>query len=175
MINMGNGIGEAWLVVFSDPEPILADDWRRVKLRDRVLYRLLGLLKPGFRHVWAMRRAENFNGWVVLNVGSGGVALFEVRDGSPVDIPGALGDGPLAGRHFVDYHDLMMAMDDAGLAHIVVAPVQPGQHWRFRGLFTCVSAVKHVLGIQAPWVWTPWSLHKHLSKAHDAAKRGGDG
>lgn len=168
MINASNGIGEAWLVVFSDPDPIVGEAWVRAKRRDRVLYRLLRWLKPGFRHCWAMKRAEHFNGWLVLNVVSGGVSVFEVRDGSAVHVPD--GDGPLAGRAFVDYHDFLMAMDDVGLTHIVVAPVQPGVHWRFRGVFNCVSAIKHTLGIQAPLVCTPWQLYRYLTR-----KGGGDG
>jgi hypothetical protein len=28
---------------------------------------------------------------------------------------------------------------------------------------TCVTVVKRLLGIDAPWVWTPWQLYAHLS------------
>jgi hypothetical protein len=39
---------------------------------------------------------------------------------------------------------------------------------RARGRFalaplTCVTVVKRLLGIDAPWVWTPWQLYAHLS------------
>jgi hypothetical protein len=27
---------------------------------------------------------------------------------------------------------------------------------------TCVTVVKRVLGVEAPWVWTPWQLYAHL-------------
>jgi hypothetical protein len=27
---------------------------------------------------------------------------------------------------------------------------------------TCVTVVKRVLGIHAPWVWSPWQLYRHL-------------
>ncbi len=151
----GMGIGDAWLVVFSDLDPIPPEDWLRVKRRDRVLYRLLGLLKPGFRHVWAMKRAEYFNGWLVLNVLSGGVHVFEVADATPVHV---------GGRSFADYHAFLRAMEGTGRAHMIVAPVQPGTHWRFRGILSCVSAIKHTLGVEAPWVWTPWQLYRHLSR-----------
>jgi hypothetical protein len=30
---------------------------------------------------------------------------------------------------------------------------------------TCVTVVKRLLGIDAPWVWTPWQLYTHLSGA----------
>ena len=182
------GIGEAWLVVFSEPDPILPGDWRAAKRRDRVLYRLLRWLKPGFRHVWAMKRAEHFNGWLALNTTSNGVHLFEIADHVAVHVPDDWGEdmgegegpgnemqrGPLAGRTFVDYHDFLMAMEDAGLVRLVVVPVQPGHHWRFRGLFTCVGAVKHILGIEAWRVWTPWQLHQHLIKGA-RVKGGNDG
>jgi len=29
--------------------------------------------------------------------------------------------------------------------------------------FTCVEAVKRILGIRAPWVLTPWQLYRRLS------------
>jgi hypothetical protein len=32
------------------------------------------------------------------------------------------------------------------------------------GFFTCVEAVKRVLGIQTLFVQTPWQLYRHLSK-----------
>jgi hypothetical protein len=35
----------------------------------------------------------------------------------------------------------------------VLAPIRP---------FTCVEAVKRVLGLRAPWVFTPWQLYCHL-------------
>lgn len=28
---------------------------------------------------------------------------------------------------------------------------------------TCVTVVKRLLGIRAPWVWTPWQLYVHLT------------
>ena len=34
------------------------------------------------------------------------------------------------------------------------APIRP---------FTCVEAVKRILGIHAPWVLTPWQLYRYLS------------
>jgi hypothetical protein len=30
--------------------------------------------------------------------------------------------------------------------------------------FTCVEAVKRVLGLRAPFVLTPWQLHRHLTR-----------
>jgi hypothetical protein len=36
--------------------------------------------------------------------------------------------------------------------------------WR---LFTCVEAVKRVLGIHAPWVVTPWQLYHHIARCEE--------
>lgn len=30
--------------------------------------------------------------------------------------------------------------------------------------FTCVEAVKRILGLQGWWIWTPYQLYKHLEK-----------
>jgi hypothetical protein len=38
-------------------------------------------------------------------------------------------------------------------APLRLAPVRP---------YTCVEAVKHVLGLHAPWILTPWQLYKKL-------------
>lgn len=40
-----------------------------------------------------------------------------------------------------------------------LAPVRP---------FTCVEVVKRVLGLRAPWIFTPWQLFRHLSRGSDA-------
>lgn len=42
----------------------------------------------------------------------------------------------------------------------VVAPVRP---------FTCVEAVKRILGLRAPWVFTPWQLYCHLLRHRQAS------
>lgn len=31
-------------------------------------------------------------------------------------------------------------------------------------LGTCVSITKHLLGIRAPWIMTPWQLYQHLER-----------
>ncbi len=40
--------------------------------------------------------------------------------------------------------------------------------WMFHN---CVGAVKAVLGIRAPWVWTPWQLYRHLRKLNVKERR----
>ena len=34
----------------------------------------------------------------------------------------------------------------------------------FRGMLTCVTVCKQVLGIKAAWVVTPWQLHKYIKR-----------
>ena len=46
-------------------------------------------------------------------------------------------------------------------------PVDCAAVWRPRGVFTCVSAIKHLLGMQAPFVWTPWQLYLYLKEQKD--------
>jgi hypothetical protein len=40
-------------------------------------------------------------------------------------------------------------------------------------VFTCVEAVKRVLGLHARFVLTPWQLYRHLMKSAPFAMRGG--
>jgi hypothetical protein len=67
-------MAETWTLIFSDPGPLAADAMRR----DRVLYWGLRRLKPGFRHVFAMRPAERFAGWIVANWHSGRLDVIAV-------------------------------------------------------------------------------------------------
>ena len=39
-------------------------------------------------------------------------------------------------------------------------------------LQNCVGATKAVLGIRAPWVWTPWQLYRHLRKLNVKERKG---
>jgi hypothetical protein len=41
-------------------------------------------------------------------------------------------------------------------------PPSPRQRFALAPL-TCVTVVKRLLGIHAPWVWSPWQLYAHLS------------
>ena len=51
-----------------------------------------------------------------------------------------------------------------GMRALLVHPDRPpriAQAWRF---YTCVEAVKRVLGLQEPWVLTPWQLYRRLAR-----------
>ena len=71
---------EKWLLVFCNPEFLRDPDQPLIKKRDRFLLWLLGWLKPGFRHVFALRRSEALRGWMVINPSSEGLYAFELPD-----------------------------------------------------------------------------------------------
>lgn len=140
---------ETWTLVFCDPEPLAPGAARR----DRLLYWGLGFLKPGFRHVFAIRRLGTRSGWLIVNWHSGRLDLIEAI--GPVDV------GP---RRFADYGAFVAAMAQAGLATTVTMAAHEPRTWRPRGLATCVTAVKHLLGVTAPAAQTPWGLYRHLAR-----------
>lgn len=143
--------GARWVVVFSDPDPLEPGaGWC-----DRLLYRALRLLKPGFRHCFAARPATAFDGWLVANWHWGRLDLVEVRAGTPVEV------GPVT---FGDYSQCVDAMAAAGLATTVWATAGDGERFLARGPATCVEAIKHLLSIGAPLAVTPWQLYRHLAK-----------
>lgn len=138
---------DAWTLVFSEPEPLGPHPSRR----DKLLYWILRRLKPGFRHVFAMRRLARADGWLIVNWHSGRLDVIETA-------------GPIAvgGRTFEDYGAFVAAMEAAGLATTLLATARPGETWRPRGPATCVTAIKHLLAIPAPFAQTPWGLYCHL-------------
>lgn len=139
-----------WIILFCDPDPLTGGEgWR-----ERLLYRMLGWLRPGFRHCWAMRRADAFAGWVVVNPTSARLDIFDVCDGEVIEC----GD-----RTFTGYDAFLDDSVARGILTHVQATEQPGKHWRPRGLFSCVVAIKHLLGVEAPWVMTPWQLYQYLN------------
>ena len=43
-----------------------------------------------------------------------------------------------------------------------------------RGLFmldTCVATTKQMLGINKPFIWTPWQLHQYVTRLNDEQKK----
>jgi len=143
---------DKWLVIFCDPDPLTGVATRF----DRFVYWLLiRFLKPGFRHCYAMRRANNFEGWLILNVTSDRAHVLEVADTQIIH---------MGGRTFDNYTDFVDWSERNGVATIVTLPEQPGGHCKVRSHFNCVTSVKHLLGIAAPSVLTPHGLFKHLGK-----------
>ncbi|MGE4280568.1 MAG: hypothetical protein AB7G62_13350 [Magnetospirillum sp.] len=99
----------------------------------------LRLLRPGFRHCFVAIRQGPF--WVVTD--------------------------PLSHRTIVRLEGLDDLAAFYRRHHLVVVatrlldPPRRPAPWR---PYTCVEAVKRILGVQAPWVLTPWQLYLHLTK-----------
>lgn len=119
-------------------------------------------LRPGFGHCFvAVRAKDRGDGepWVVANrhrfaltlgvvaTESGDLAAFYRRHGFVV-VETAVRQGP--GR---------------GGRRDAFRPLGSLPVWRFS---TCVGLSKAVLGLWAPWVWTPHQLYRHLTKESQA-------
>jgi hypothetical protein len=130
----------AWLVAFCDPEPLAVDaPWR-----DRLLHRFLcALLRPGFRHCYAMRPARG-GGWLLFNPHSARTDILDLPDGA--------------------YAAYVLAEAAAGRGAAVAVAARCPRSWMPRGLFTCVASVAHLIGVPGrPWS-TPYSLYRHLKQ-----------
>lgn len=99
----------------------------------------LRLLKPGFRHCLAL--LNDGRRWVAVD------PLAGFTDVAVLDLPA---DFDLPGW----YRAQGLTVDPAPLCR----PDGPAP-W---GPFTCVEAVKRLIGLRARWVLTPWQLHRHL-------------
>ena len=106
---------------------------------DRIEICWLRLLKPGFRHCFAV--VDDRGVWVVYEARSNLTAV-QTFDG----------DDP-AGWYRGQGHTVVETR--------VRAPVPRAMPW---APFTCVEAVKRVIGLRAGAVWTPWQLYRTLSK-----------
>jgi hypothetical protein len=98
----------------------------------------LRVLRRGFRHCFVVLRAEPL--WLACE------ALKDRIELHALDLPPAF---DLA-RFYVDQgHRVLLGRRPAPLPRraAALAPL------------TCVTVVKRLLGIRAPWVWSPWQLH----------------
>lgn len=101
---------------------------------------LLRWLKPGFRHCFVILADDRR--WVAIDPTSRftDVAAFDRADRP--DLP----DWLRAQGYTVVRAPLRRD-------RVAVAPIRP---------FTCVEAVKRILGLRAPFALTPWALCRHL-------------
>lgn len=109
----------------------------------------LRLLKPGFRHCFAL--IEDASGWIVCDALAHRLSLSVLPPR-----PAAVMFGQLL---------------EAGY---VVVPVRPRSAPRRAAMavpFTCVEAVKRLLGLRARRILTPWQLFRHLTVAERTAKK----
>ncbi len=101
----------------------------------------LKILKPGFRHCA-----------VLLNDGRNWITI-----------------DPLSNYMDVSVHQVPLDFDlpewMCGRGHIVMAaPLKRPPRPAPVAVYSCVSAVKHILGIHKRFIVTPWQLYRHLQK-----------
>jgi len=103
----------------------------------------LRLLRPGFRHCFAL--LHDGARWLTLD--------------------------PLAHKTLVQAHDdlppefdlVLWLRREGGCRVVPVSLPEPPPRPAPLGLFTCVEAVKRVLGLHDRWIFTPWQLYRRLT------------
>jgi len=103
----------------------------------------LRLLKPGFRHVFVA--LADAGRWLTLDPLSPHTELAI----QPVDAA----------------FDLAGWFRDRGLTVVETTLDRSRSRPAPVALFTCVEAVKRVLGLHAPFILTPYQLYRHLARA----------
>jgi hypothetical protein len=98
-------------------------------------------LRRGFRHCFVVMRTDSI--WL---------ACEPLKDRIELDALALPDDFDLAAFYHEQGHQVLLGQRPPPKARrrFAVAPL------------TCVSVVKRLLGIDAPWVWTPWQLYLHL-------------
>jgi len=95
----------------------------------------------GFRHCYAFRW-DGWN-WIVVDSISSGTEVCILPFGNEVDLPAKI-------------------VEDG--QKVVYVVKQKHNKFIFRGILTCVSSVKHLLGIRAWWVVTPKQLFNYVKE-----------
>ena len=103
--------------------------------------RWLGCLRAGFRHCFVTLHDRNV--WL---------ACDPLKDRIELSVLPARGDFDLADFYVRQGHTVTSGLTrpDVTRRPSGIAPL------------TCVTVVKRVLGVRAPWVLTPWQLYQHL-------------
>jgi hypothetical protein len=102
-------------------------------------------LRRGFRHCFVAVRTDA--GWVICD---------PLSHRTDLNVVGGLSAAELT--HWYRSHGLRVVATRVRPAPLRPAPVRP---------YTCVEAVKRVLGIHAPWILTPWQLYRRLGGTGD--------
>lgn len=106
----------------------------------------LRLLTPGFRHCFVVLRRGG--AWVVIDP----LAHYTHVDLAPACLARSAEDIAAAYRA----KGLIAVITEVQEPRRSLAPIRP---------FTCVEAVKRILGRRAPWVVTPWQLFRLLGES----------
>lgn len=122
-----------------------------VVFADDCSLRRLRLLRRGFRHCFVAVRSGA--GWVICDPLSNRTDLAFVADAIAADL-----------ARWYRSHGLQVVATRIAPPPRRPAPVRP---------YTCVEAVKRVLGIEARWVLTPWQLYRRLHDGDEKPLTGG--
>lgn len=101
----------------------------------------LKILKPGYRHCY-----------VLINDGDHWISLDPLPGHTEVMV-----------HHIAPDFDLPNWLKARGFKYVpaCITPQNTQSPWAF---YSCVEAVKRVIGLQDRWVITPWQLYKKLTK-----------
>lgn len=102
----------------------------------------LKLLKPGYRH--CLVATQSGGQWHLLDPLSNGMELTTLGEATPAEI--------------------IASFRDCGYDAIAVQRHPPRRRTMPVSPFTCVEAVKRVLGIRSWLVMTPWQLRRYLDR-----------
>lgn len=133
-----------WCVVFQNMEK----PEYSAPCKEKLIYWFIKKLRPGFQHVCAFRKAEQFQGWIKIDSYSCGIAIEEITD------PFFLEE--LEGRI------------NLGLAHAVLVWSNTSDVFMPRAFLTCVSVIKHLIGVKSRAL-TPFGLYKFLKRGEKNA------
>ena len=112
----------------------------------------LRLLRPGFRHCF-----------VVLRRGGAWIAVDPLAHVTRLDL--------VAGSLARDAEVVAGAYRAHGVVVDVVRVQDPPKRLAPIRPYSCVEAVKRLIGRPAPWVMTPWQLHRLLEKENKNIKQ----
>ncbi len=110
--------------------------------------RWLRVLAKGFRHCFALVRTSGR--WVLIDPLSHWTdvaALAEAADGASAA-------------------DMVRTLETRGVTAVACAVAEPARRASPLAPYTCVEAVKRVLGIRAPLVLTPRQLFRFIDQSH---------
>lgn len=119
-------------------------EWFVVFTRSELKTWVMRLLNPDFRHVYAMKKSEGGQFWMVVNpLRSHTHVTLELVDNYP--------------------HPRLYSGEDA-----VIVPIRTKidkmNNRHTLCVFNCVEVVKSLLGIKSFWTWTPYQLYKKLMR-----------
>lgn len=110
--------------------------------------RWLRVLAKGFRHCFALVCTSGR--WVVID---------PMSHWTDVAVLAGTADGATA-------DEMVRALEARGIKAVACAVAEPERRGWPPALFTCVEAVKRILGVRKPLVLTPRQLFRFLERSH---------